>query len=230
MTNSIFLIIFKSTILQLISLSIILFLLFIIFEIIPLFFGIKNTIKSNLTDFIKYQVIRGIYTISLGIFFIVLFFYIKINFGLINITNFSTFSQVIILYFCSEFIIYIAHLLAHKYKIPILSKAHSFHHTLTTNMEWVNSRKEHYFVLTLFTFIFCLFFFVIFKSSNISHSIVIALYFLLNAFSHYRIPMSIPVLDQILLFPKDHLRHHTERSGPYGVTLSLFDSIFNTRR
>lgn len=215
---------------QILLITVILITLFFIFEIIPLFFNKKNTIISNLKDFFNYQLVRGFYTIIFGFIVAALFFYTKINIGIFNITNLSTLSQVLILYFFIELTIYTAHLLSHKYKILLLSKSHMFHHTIKDNLEWVNARKEHYFVLSLFTFVFCLFFFVIFKSSNTSHAIVIFLYFLLNAFSHYRIPVTVPVLDQIFLFPKDHLTHHTQRSGPYGVTLSLFDTIFNTRK
>ncbi len=222
--------ILKNLINQIFFLLSILLILFFTFEIIPILIKKQNTIKKNFSDLLKYQLLRGLYTLFLGTFLAFLFFYTKINFGIFDITHLSIFSQVIIIYFCGELTIYTAHLIAHKYRVLVLSKAHSFHHTITTDMEWVNSRKEHYFVLSLFTFVFCLLFYVIFKSSTISHLVVIATYFALNAFSHYRLPISLPVLNQVFLFPGDHLKHHTERSGPYGVTLSLFDTIFNTRK
>ncbi len=222
--------IFEGCILQIIALAFITIFLFIIFELIPIYFNKENTIIKNLPDLITYQVFRNIISAFLGGFILMILLLTPLPRGIFDITHFSTFSQVIILYFCIEFFVYLGHLLAHKYKVPLFSKAHHFHHQTTYNLQWVNSHKEHFLVIGMFLFFFCMFYFIVFISSNLSHTIVGALYLTLNAFSHFHIPISIPILDQIFLFPKDHLRHHTERSGPYGVTLSLFDTIFNTRK
>lgn len=227
--TSYLLVILKGCLSQLNGLIIITIILFILFELLPLYFGVKNTIKKNMSDLLTYQILRNIISIFLGGAILGLLFLTPLPRGLYDLTHFSTFSQVIILYFCIEFFVYLGHFLAHKFKIPLLSKAHGFHHQTTTNLQWVNSHKEHFLVIGLFLFFFCIFYFFVFRSSILSHTIVGALYLTLNAFSHFHKPVSIPFLDQIFLFPKDHLRHHTKRGGPYGVTLSLFDTIFDTR-
>jgi hypothetical protein len=201
---------------------------FFVFEIIPLFFGYKNTIKKNLNEFFKYQLLRGIYAFTLGAFVTVLIFKGGFNLGIFDITHLSILSQVIILYFCSEFLIYLAHMGAHKIKIPVLSNAHKFHHTVKEDLQWVNSRKEHLFSISLFVLVFCFFFFIFFKSSPTAHLICTHLFIFWLAFTHFKIPLILRPLGYIFLLPGDHVRHHTKRSGPYGVTLSLFDTIFNT--
>lgn len=205
--------------------------LFVVFEYIPLlFWNIPQKIKSNFKDFILYHIGRGVYSVMIG--FVCIYGYIKLGiFGQgIDIGHLTIVSQVILLYLCIEFVIYCSHMCAHKYKIPFLTRAHSFHHQTTSDMDWVNSKKEHFFVISLFVIIFTLFFFVIFNASSAAKTLTLGVYVFLNSLSHYRIRFSIPILDQIFLFPKDHYTHHTvRRSGPYGVTLSLFDTIFNTR-
>lgn len=222
--------ILQGCLLQIGALIFITLFLFSLFELLPIYLGKENTIKKNAHDLLTYQIKRNIISSFLGGLILVALFLTPLPRGIINITHFSTFSQVIILYFCIEFFVYLGHLLAHKFKIPFLSKAHGFHHQTTTNLQWVNSHKEHFLVIGMFLFFFCIFYFIIFKSTNLSHTIVGALYLTLNAFSHFHIPISLRFFDQVFLFPKDHLRHHTERSDPYGVTLSLFDTIFNTRK
>lgn len=203
--------------------------MFSVFEIIPIFFGFKSTIKQNILDFFRFQVLRGVFSISIGTCFVLFFIFFRINIGIINLYSLPIIIQVPIIYILAELVIYTFHLLSHKYKVPLLSKAHMFHHTITRDIQWTNSRKEHLFVLSLFSFVFCVLFYVIFSTSIISRLIVVIIYFFLNALSHFRILFSIPYLDKVFLFPKDHIIHHTERSGPYGVTLSIFDTIFNTR-
>ncbi len=215
---------------QIIFLILWIIFLFLIFECIPLLFGAKNTIKKNFHDFLIYQLVRGLYTVTVGAIFVFCIFQFNVNKGLVNISHLSHISQAIIIYFFSELVIYLAHMYAHKRKIPIITKAHQFHHTITNDMEWVNSRKEHLIIITLFMLIFTIFCFVVFNSSNISHIFVTTTYLLLNSFSHYRKPITIKYLNQIFLFPGEHIKHHTlYKNGPYGVTLSIFDTIFNTR-
>jgi sterol desaturase/sphingolipid hydroxylase (fatty acid hydroxylase superfamily) len=203
--------------------------LFITFEIIPLFFSEKSTIVKNLPDLFKYHIYRGILIRIMGIIIIISFSLVPFKKNWVDISFFSLFSQVIILYFFVEFFIYLGHMLVHKYKIPILSKAHSFHHETKEDLQWVNSSKEHIFVIFLFLLIFSFIFYILFKSSDTAKILVSFVFLAFNAFSHYRLPISIPYLDQIFLFPKDHRRHHMKYGGPYGVTLSLFDTLFNTR-
>ncbi len=204
--------------------------LFLIFEgFLPVVFGTQRKIRENMHDFVYYQFGRSVFALVFGILMVVLYVSFDVKMGLIDITQFSLFSQVLILFFCSEFCIYVAHMGAHKYRIPLLTRAHAFHHTVTTDMDWTNSRKEHLFVLAFFMAVYTFFFFVVFQSSSNSHVVTTTLYLLLNALSHYRVHFSWKYLDQVFLFPRDHFRHHTERSGPYGVALSLFDTIFGTR-
>lgn len=201
---------------------------FIIFEIVPLFFG-RCTIKQNFPDLLRFQIGRGVYAQFIGLVVFLLIIYLRLYHGMIDIRGESLIAQVLITYLSIDFTIYLAHLLVHKYRVPLLTKAHGFHHTITTDMEWVNSRKEHVLILGLFAIVFSVFFYAVYRTSPMVVPIVVALFLFLNALSHYRIPFSIGFFDQIFLFPKDHLRHHTQRSGPYGVTLSLFDTIFGTR-
>lgn len=204
--------------------------LFVIFEILPLLFGAKSTIQKNFKDFLLYQVGRGTYAVLVGGIFVYIYFHYHLNIGFIDISNLPHISQAIIIYFFAELCIYFAHMSAHVYNTPIIAKAHRFHHTVKSDLEWVNAKKEHLVVIALFMFVFTSMCYIIFKSSGIAHLLVTSTYLFLNSFSHYHKPFSIPYLDYIFLFPKDHLRHHTERiSGPYGVTLSLFDTLFNTR-
>ncbi len=206
-------------------------ILFFIYEIIPLFFGMKSTIQKNSYELFRFELTRAIFAITIGTLFFTLFTLAGFgrDKGFFDITQFSIFSQVIILYFCIELTVYLLHFAAHTCRIPILSLAHGFHHTITTELQWVNSRKEHLFVISLFVLIFSIFFCIIFQTSRIVYPVVTATFLLLNSFSHFGIPFSIKLLDRIFLFPQDHLRHHTKRGGPYGVTLSLFDTILNTR-
>lgn len=205
--------------------------LFFAFETLPSILGIQAKYKKNFKDFLRFQLLRGLYATVLGFSFIYVFIQIGIFGGFISIYGLSTFEQVVVQYFIIELCIYTAHLLAHKYNLPLITRAHGFHHETKEDMDWVNSKKEHLLVIGLFVLIFMSVFFVLFKSSNISHVIVILCYTFLNALTHYRIHFTIPILDFIFLFPKDHYNHHTiRRSGPYGVTLSIFDTIFNTRK
>lgn len=202
---------------------------FVLFELVPLPFGITNTIKKNLPDLFRFQIWRGIYAQAIGVFVLLIILYLSLAGGVIDLRGEPLIAQVLITYLSIDFTIYLAHLFVHRYRVPLLSKAHGFHHTITTDMEWVNSRKEHVLILGLFATVFSVFLYAVYRSSPMVVPVDIALFLLLNAFSHYNKPVTIPYLDQVFLFPKDHLRHHTQRSGPYGVTLSLFDTIFGTR-
>ncbi len=203
--------------------------LFIIFEVIPIFFGAKNTIKKNLHDLMLYNIIRMYVTKVIAAFVSVLIILSPIKKEIIDLTHLSAFSQIVILYFFIELSIYFLHRVSHTYDIPLFSKAHGFHHKIKDDLQWVNSRKEHFLVITSFVIIFSIFYYVVFKTEVLVKIIVAALYLTLNTLTHFHIPFSVPVLDKIFLFPKDHRRHHTNFSGPYGVTLSLFDTLFNTR-
>lgn len=204
-------------------------ILFVSFELLPLFFGSKSSVKKNLPDFLRFQVLRGGIIVLVGAALSSLFFFVGIANGLINISYLPLVLQVLIIYLSSEFCIYWLHRSVHRHVVPLISRAHHFHHSVTTDMEWVNSKKEHYLVLFLFVFVFSFFFFIIFHPSGAARAVALGVYVLLNAFSHLNSHISVAYLDRVFLFPKDHLRHHTKRSGPYGITLSLFDTIFDTR-
>ncbi len=220
----------KLYLVQLWSVFLVVAALFFLFEfVVPFIFGIQSKVRENWRDFLRYQFGRSVFSLTTAFVIMAFFYGTNMRMGIVNITQFSLFSQVVILFFCSELVIYIAHMTAHRYHVPLLTKAHRFHHSITTDMDWVNSRKEHLFVIGLFMFVYCFFFFVIFRSSSASHIITTSLYISLNALSHFRTLFSMKYFDQVFLFPKDHSRHHMRRGGPYGVTLSLFDTIFDTR-
>ncbi len=205
-----------------------LFFLTVLFELIPFIFKRNGTFQIK--DFFNFQVLRGAYTASLIIFLLFVFLYFQIPLGFISLEHLPFLVQGIIIYLIIDAIIYFCHLSAHKYRIPFISKAHKFHHSVTHDMDWTNARKEHYLILTLFTMIFFIVLFMVFQTTVAVRLFVISAYLTLLSFSHFRIPVSVPYLDKFFLFPKDHLRHHTERSGPYGTSLSIFDTIFKTRK
>lgn len=205
-------------------------LFFVAFEIVPLVWNVKSTIRKNLPDLGKYQLLLGAYVQIAGLVILAVLIYLKVPFGNIDIRELPIIAQVIITYLCIDFFIYIAHFLVHRYRIPLLSRAHGYHHSITTDLQWVNSRKEHPIILALFASVFVLFLYVVFKVSPATSIIVISLGLFLNAFSHFHIPFAIPYLDKFFLFPREHHQHHTIRdSGPYGVTLTIFDTLFGTR-
>lgn len=204
-------------------------LLITLFEIVPIFFNVKSSLRKNFSDFFHFQFFFGLWATTLLIILYIIFYSLPIQKGYLDITHMSNFTQSVILLIIAEFFIYIFHRSAHLFKIPILSKAHRFHHTITTDIDWVNSRKEHIFIISLFVTVFAVLFFVVFKSSPLSHGITLASFLLLLSFSHFKLPLSLPYLDKFFLFPKDHLRHHTKYHGPYGISLSIFDTLFNTR-
>lgn len=214
---------------DLIQLAGILAVFFVIFEIAPTFFGVPSTIKKNLPDFFRFQVLRHIYVQAVGAAFLFLVVYFHLHGGALDIRAHALWLQVVVSYLCIDFVIYFAHYMVHNYRVPLFSKAHRFHHTVTDDLQWVNSRKEHVLVLALFAFVFVFVLYVVFRADPVVVPIDIFLFLLFNAFSHYHLPITVPYLDQIFLFPKHHKNHHTQRSGPYGVTLSLFDTIFGTR-
>ena len=205
-------------------------LAFICFEITPIVLGKQQKISENFLDLIVYQFGMSIVSLFFGI--IILVFMKATNFDLqiLDIRSLPTIIQVSIVYLVSEFFIYLAHMGAHKWKIPLVSNAHKFHHRVTDNMEWVNSKKENPFIVFLFVLVFCLVFYIIFHTGTLTKLLSINIFIFLQALSHYREKFSLPILNKFFLFPKDHFRHHTERSGPYGVTLSIYDTIFSTRR
>lgn len=212
-----------------IQLGIILAIFFAIFEIVPTFFGVPSTIKKNMPDLFRFQVMRHVYVQAVGAAFFFLVIYFHLHGGALDIRNRSLMIQVLVTYLSIDFVIYIAHFMVHNYRVPLFSKAHRFHHTVTDDLQWVNSRKEHVLVLALFAFVFVFVLYVVFRASTIVIPIDIFLFLLFNAFSHYHLPITVPYLDRVFLFPKHHKNHHVQRSGPYGVTLSLFDTIFGTR-
>lgn len=214
---------------DIVQLGIILAVFFFLFEILPLFFGVQSTIRKNLPDLFRFQVLRHIYVQAVGGLFFFLVVYFHLHGGALDITGHPLWVQVIVTYLCIDFVIYFAHYMVHNYRVPLFSKAHRFHHTIHDDLQWVNSRKEHTLVLALFAFVFVFVQYVVFKASPWVVPINVFLFLLFNAFSHYHVPITVPVLDQIFLFPKHHKNHHVQRSGPYGVTLSLFDTIFGTR-
>lgn len=204
--------------------------LFFLFEILPLLFGAKNTIRKNLHDLFVYNLARVVIVHSMGIGIILLLFLVPVEKQIIDLTHFSTLSQSVILYFCIELLIYGGHRAAHRYKVPFITKAHGFHHKIKDNLQWVNSKKESLIVIFLFLVVFCFFYYIAFKTNSLAKIIVAVSYLTLNSFSHFHTPFTIPYLNYIFLFPKEHKEHHIQFGGPYGVSLSLFDTLFNTRK
>jgi sterol desaturase/sphingolipid hydroxylase (fatty acid hydroxylase superfamily) len=200
-----------------------------LFEFVPLLLMRRNTLVRNFPDFFRFHLARGAALIMIGTAFPFLYYALGLRHGLVEMRHLPLIVQVIVLYLCAEFCIYWSHRIAHRRKLPLLSKAHRFHHEIVEDLEWVNGKKEHFLVLSLFAAIFSIVFFVLFEASSLARSLTLGLYLVLNALSHFGVPFRIPYVDHIFLFPADHRRHHTARSGPYGVTLSLFDTIFDTR-
>lgn len=205
-------------------------LAFVCFELVPLLWKKKQRISENFKDLVIYQF--GMSVVSLIFGFIIIFFlkFFKFDVGFVNLLELPLILQIFIIYIVSEFFIYLAHMGAHKWRIPVVTNAHKFHHRVTFDMEWVNSKKENPFIVFLFVLVFCTVFYVFFQTSTLAKILSVNIFIFLQALSHYREKISIPYLDMFFLFPKDHFRHHTERSGPYGVTLSIFDTIFGTRK
>jgi sterol desaturase/sphingolipid hydroxylase (fatty acid hydroxylase superfamily) len=203
---------------------------FACFEIIPIFLKKQHKISENFPDLMVYQFGMSILSLIFGLAIIFLFKVLKLDIGIINISQFPLFLQVFIIYLVSEFFIYLAHFGAHKWLVPLVSSAHRFHHRVTYNMEWVNSKKENPFIIFLFVLVFCIVFYIFFQTLALAKVLSVNIFIFLQALSHYREKISIPYLDKFFLFPSDHFRHHTERTGPYGVTLSIYDTIFGTRK
>lgn len=202
----------------------------IVFEIIPIVMGKGNTLRKNIPDFFKYHIGRKLFAVLVFNFILIILYTTPIKKGLLDLTSFSIASQTIILYFFVEFFIYMFHQIIHNSKIPLFSKAHNnYHHKITNDFQWVSARKEHMLIIASFVGIASVIFIIIFKSSPYAQIAMISIFLFLNALSHFRIPFSVKLLDQVFLFPKDHLRHHTKRGGPYGLTTTIFDTIFNTR-
>ena len=212
---------------ELFFLTLFLLFSFVFFEII-----LKSLLRNreapifSFKDLLLFQLLGPSINLIFGLIFTVVIFLTNLNLGLFNISSLHILFQIIILYLSVEFIIFLAHRLSHKKNFLGLYQYHKYHHSITKNMDWVNSRKESLIVSSLFVIVFCLVFYVLFKSSQMSNIVVVVLYLFLNNLSHYRYPFSIKYLDKIFLFPKEHQIHHLNNSGPYGVTLSLFDTIF----
>lgn len=203
--------------------------LFVIFEIIPILFLKQNTIYLNIKEFFQHQFLRGFFCTIIFLVYFYIFHIFQLPMHKFDITHLPLLVQYIITYLLIDLVLYSSHFFSHHHKIIFISKAHKFHHTVTSNLQWVNARKESYGLLALYVFVFFFFYHILFNSAGYSHIMVTATYITLLSFSHFRIPFTIPYLDKVFLFPKDHLRHHTDRSGPYGTSLSLFDTIFGTR-
>lgn len=204
------------------------FIAFLAFEIIPILLKKENTIPKNFNDLITYQFGMSIFSILFGAIIFIIFKQLNLVVGLMNISNLSILIQTLIVYLVAEFLIYLSHLGAHKWKIPLVSKSHMFHHKTTTDLQWVNSKKEHPFIIFLFILVFCFVFYTLFQTDNIVKILCVNIFIFLQALSHFRIPVTIKYLDFFFLFPKDHHKHHQQRTGPYGVTLAIFDNIFKT--
>lgn len=203
----------------------------ILFEfVLPRFFGKREKVFANSKDFFIYTVGLTLFNLVLGFFVVKGLNEIGYTKSLSDISHMNLILQIIIMSIFLDFLTYTLHYLVHRYNIPVLSKAHSFHHRITDDMDWVNARKESIIIMILFTVLSTFVLRTLFESSPIAVSIVVNLFLILSLFSHYRIHISIPYLDYIFLFPKDHFKHHTIRgSGPYGLHLTIFDTIFNTK-
>jgi len=202
---------------------------FICFELVPLLTKKSNTISRNFNELITYQFGMSILSLIFGFLIFSILKVSNFDIGLIDISSIPSYLQIFTIYMVAEFLIFLSHLSAHKLRIPIISKSHMFHHKITDNMEWVNSKKEHPFIIFLFILVFCFVFYVLFRTDMISKILAVNIFIFLQALSHYSGKFTVPYIDKFFLFPKDHYNHHTKRSGPYGVTLSIYDTIFKTR-
>jgi hypothetical protein len=202
---------------------------FLFFEILPILYGEREKISDNFKDLLLYQFGMSVLSLIFGILIYMTLHYFGLDLGFLNISSTSVYIQVPFVYLFAEFFIYLSHLGAHKLRIPLISKYHKFHHKITNDMDWVNSKKEHPVVIFLFVLVFSIVFYVFFRTDFLTKVLVVNIFIFLQAISHYRYHFSLFYFDKFFLFPKDHFDHHTKRSGPYGVTLSIFDTIFGTR-
>lgn len=222
--------IFQIMALQISVLILINFIAFLLFEIVPIILKKGNTISKNFNDLLSFQFGMSIFSIIFGTIILVAFYKFGFVTEIINIKNLPILLQVIIVYLTAEFFIYISHLSAHKFRIPLVSKSHYFHHSVTDDVQWVNSKKEHPFIIFLFILVFNFVFYAIFATDTIVKILCVNIFIFLQALSHFRIPIKIKYLDKIFLFPHDHHKHHQNRTGPYGVSLIIFDTIFDTKK
>lgn len=200
-----------------------------IYEIIPYLFGVKSEIKRNVKD-IFYTIGISVYTTVFGILLIFIYTKFDLPKGLIQIDHVPLYLQVAIIVISTDFFTYIFHRTVHKRYIPIFSKAHMFHHEISKNMDWANGRREHIYIMSAITVFSSIVFYFLYSGDPIANLLAFHVLLFLALFSHYRVLISIPVLDKVLLFPKDHYKHHNVyESGPYGIHTSLFDTIFGTR-
>lgn len=204
-------------------------LLYLFFEILPVAIGRKSAVRKNLSAFVRFHIVRGGFVVAIGAALPFIFYVFGVRAGAFDLRSLPLYLEIVILFLAAEFFIYWLHRMAHRRRLPFISNAHRFHHQVRADLEWVNSKQEHFLVLALFALVFGTLFFVIFTTTKEARTVTAGLYLVLNAFSHYSAPISVPYLDHFFLFPKDHRRHHTERTGPYGITLSIFDTIFGTR-
>src|SRR6185503_1996295 len=102
-----------SILMSLLRVALLNIILFLVFEIVPLFFGFRNTIKKNIRDFFEFQLVRLFFINITYYLFVVSFTLLNIKKGIIDISGLSIFYQIIILHLCLDFFGYLLHILIH---------------------------------------------------------------------------------------------------------------------
>ena len=155
-------------------------LAFVFFEIFPLILKKENTIAKNFNDLLLYQFGMSIFSIVFGVLIFFGFYKVGLVKEFINLRDLPLFVQVVIVYLTAEFFIYASHLSAHKLKIPLVTKSHYFHHTVTDDLQWVNSKKEHPFIIFLFILVFNFVFYTIFGTSTLVKVLCVNIFIFLH--------------------------------------------------
>lgn len=127
--------------------------------------------------------------------------------------------------------IYAWHFASHKYEW--LWRFHKIHHS-DKSFNVSTGFRFHVFDLLLEIIYKCIFVIVIGVNAYIVLSIeIIELFFIFFHHSNIRIPQE-KIISQVIITPSVHRTHHStlraEHDSNYGIVLSIWDTMFNTRK
>lgn len=127
--------------------------------------------------------------------------------------------------------IYIWHFASHKYEG--LWRFHKVHHS-DKSFNVSTGFRFHVFDLLLEIIYKCVFVVVIGVDAHIVLSIeIIELFFIFFHHANIRVPYE-TIISQLIITPSLHRTHHstlrTEHDSNYGIVLSIWDTMFNTRK
>lgn len=126
-----------------------------------------------------------------------------------------------------DFLYYLQHRAFHQ--IPALWKLHSPHHYSPVVNVWATSRNA---LVTHFLFVYLLVspIFAYLCDATEGYFAGAMLTAALDLFRHSRVNLRIPILENILVMPHEHHRHHDfdKAEANYGANLIIWDKIFGT--